>query len=103
MNIKHNEIDNSIEIRDGLNKQYFFLNLILILNVFNSFVWLYDTNGKSLGVIEIIWALAGITSLIILFFLNFKKSSQKNIPTKNIKRLLELTVFWEKKIFVTFK
>jgi uncharacterized membrane protein YuzA (DUF378 family) len=97
MNIKYNETDKSIEIDDSLKKQYFYLNLIMVLNLFNAFARLYDANGKLLGFTEIIWAITGIASLIILFYLNIKKSSLKNIKTKNIKRLIEKTVFGRKR------
>ncbi len=97
MNIKYNEIDKSIEIDDSLKKQYFYLNLLMVLNLFNAFARLYDANGKLLGFTEIIWAITGIASIIILFYLNIKKSSLKNIKTKNIKRLIEKTVFGRKR------
>lgn len=97
MNIKYNEIDKSLEINDGRKKLYFYLNLIMILNLFNAFVRLYDANGKLLGFIEIIWVVTGIASLIILFYLNTKKSSLSKIPIKNIKRLIEKTVFGRKR------
>ena len=97
MNIKYNETDKSIEIDDSLKKQYFYLNLLMVLNLFNAFARLYDANGKLLGFTEIIWAITGIASIIILFYLNIKKSSLKNIKTKNIKRLIEKTVFGRKR------
>lgn len=75
MNIKCNEIDKSIEIKDGLKNHYFILKLLMVLNLLNAILRLYDARDTEFGFQEIIWLLLGIISVVALYFFIAKRSA----------------------------
>tara|TARA_R110002033_G_scaffold20248_1_gene51044 strand:- start:198 stop:599 length:402 start_codon:yes stop_codon:yes gene_type:complete len=97
MKIKYNEIEKSIEIKDELKNHYFWMKIVLILNLISATFQLFDINETGIGFIEIIFLLLGISSLIILYIFIFKKSTSEKIPIEKIERLNEKTIFGKKR------
>ena len=100
MKIKYNEIDKSIEINDGLRNQYFVWKLLMILNLLNAILRLYNVKETGFGSEEIIWLILGIISLVILYFFIVKKSTLEKIPIEKIKQLKEKSIFGKKRFFL---
>jgi len=100
MKINYNELDKSIEIKDGLKSHYFIMKMLMILTILNAILNLYDVNKNELGFMEIIWFILGIISLIILYFFIVKKSTLEKIPIEKIKRLNEKSIFGRKRFSI---
>ncbi|WP_405570835.1 hypothetical protein [Winogradskyella sp. Asnod2-B02-A] len=97
MEIKYNEIEKSLEIKDDLKNHYFLIKIIMILNLISATFQLSDINETEIGFIEITFLLVGISSLIILCIFVFKKSTSEKIPIEKIERLNEKTIFGKKR------
>lgn len=100
MKIKFNENDKTIEINDGLKSSYLFYKLLMILNLINTLLSLYNINRKEIGLKEIIWLILGTIALIVLYVLIVKRSTLEKIPIENIKRLKENSFFDRKRLFL---
>jgi len=100
MKIKYNEIDKSIEIKDGLKYYYFFMKLLMILDLITAILTLYNVKKTGMGFVEIIWLILGIASLIVLYIVIVKKSSLEKIPIGKIKRLKERSIFGRKRFSI---
>lgn len=100
MKINYNEIDKSIEIKDGLKSHFFIMKMLMILTLLNVILNLYDVNKNELGFIEIIWFILGIISLVSLYFFIIKKSTLEKIPIEKIKRLNEKSIFGRKRFSI---
>jgi hypothetical protein len=100
MKINYNELDKSIEIKDGLKSHYFIMKMLMILTILNAILNLYDVKKNELGFMEIIWFILGIISLIILYFFIVKKSTLEKIPIEKIKRLNEKSIFGRKRFSI---
>ena len=96
MRIKYNEIEKSIEIKDSIESHYFILKMIMILNITNAILYLYDLNLSKINFTEIFWFVLGIISLVFLYLFFFKKSTLEKIPVKEIKLLKQKNIFWKK-------
>ena len=93
MNIKFNETENSIEIKDGLKNQYLILKILMILNLGNAIIRLISLKPYEYGVIEYFWIGIGIISVIVLFFFIYKKSTAEKINIAEIQGFKEKTIF----------
>lgn len=100
MKITYNEKENSLEIKDGIKKQYFILKLLMVLNLINALVRLIDVNKSEFGFIEFIWLTLGILSLILLYFFIFKRSTAQKIEIDKIKGLKEKSAFGRKRFYL---
>ncbi|MFV8226130.1 hypothetical protein [Christiangramia aquimixticola] len=96
MKIKYNEAEKIIEIQDKLNGHYFILKFLMILNLTTALYILHDIHKTGLGVIKMIWVFVGTVSLIVLYFLIFKKSTPNKIPIEKIDHLKQRTIFVRK-------
>ena len=96
MRIKYNEIEKSIEIKDSIESHYFILKMIMILNITNAILYLYDFTISKINFTEIFWFVLGIISLVFLYLFFFKKSTLEKIPVKEIKLLKQKNIFWKK-------
>jgi len=97
MKVTYNEAEKSIEIKDELKNQYFILKFLMILNLFNALVRLINMDKYDFGFMEILWAVTVIISLIVFYFLIFKKSNAEKISIEKIKRLKEKSFLGRKR------
>ena len=97
MNIKYNETNKSIEIKDGIKTHYYVLKIVIGLNLFTAFLNLYNTKDTGFGFIKVLWLVIAIAMLGYLYYFLFKKSDLDSIPVAHIKRLKEKTVIGKKR------
>jgi hypothetical protein len=90
MKVEYDTLNKSIQIKDGLKQTYFILKVLMILNLGNALIRL--TGQDTYGVIEYIWIVIGIASLVVLYFFIFKISTAEKIPIDTIKSLKEKSV-----------
>ena len=98
MDINYNQKDKTIDIKDGLKSQYFMIKALMILNLVNALLNVSYISEDGIGLMQIIWLILGIVSIVVLYFYFFKKSSQEKIEIKTIDRLTEKTVFGSKRL-----
>lgn len=98
MDINYNQKDKTIDIKDGLKSQYFMIKALMILNLVNAILNVSYISEDGIGLMQIIWLILGIVSIVVLYFYFFKKSSQEKIEIKTIDRLTEKMVFGSKRL-----
>ena len=103
MDIKFNEADKALEIKDGLRNNVFLIKFLMILNLANSILNLSDIKSSNFGFTKIIWTVLGAISIIILYKFIVKKSSLEKIPIDQIKGLNERIFMGRKKYFLELK
>ncbi|AXO80062.1 hypothetical protein DZC78_06545 [Olleya aquimaris] len=101
MNIKYNENNQTIEIKDGLKTHHMLIKSIMILNLVNAILNVYDVNITKLSFMSTIWIFLALLSIFVLYIFFTKKSSLENIPVKNIEALVQKTSLGSKRY--TFK
>lgn len=92
MKIKYNEIEKSLEIKDGIKNHYFVMKFLMILNLLNAVLRLLNLNKTGIGFQEIIWFTLGIASLIILYLFTFKRTTKEKISIAEISGLKEKSI-----------
>ena len=100
MDINYNQKDKTIDIKDGLKSQYFMIKALMILNLVNAILNVSYISEDGIGLMQIIWLILGIVSIVVLYFYFFKKSSQEKIEIKTIDRLTEKMVFGSKRLSI---
>ncbi|MFD2907630.1 hypothetical protein ACFSX9_02675 [Flavobacterium ardleyense] len=93
MKIKYNEIDKSIEIKDGVKSHYFLMKFLIVLNLLNALLRIINIKKTGIGFQEIIWFALGFASLIILYLFIFKRTTLEKIPISEIKGLNRISIF----------
>ena len=101
MNIKYNENNQTIEIKDGLKTHHMLIKSLMILNLVNAILNVYDVNITKLSFMSTIWIFLALLSVFVLYIFFTKKSSLENIPVKNIEALEQKTSLGSKRY--TFK
>ena len=103
MKITYNGKEKTIAINDGLKTQYFLFKLMLVINLLNSIIYsisvLKNNQPKWLF---LFWIILGIISLILLYKMQKKVSSEK-IPISEISSLTEKEVFGRKRFRLKLK
>jgi Na+/melibiose symporter-like transporter len=102
MNINYNEVDKTIEIKDGLKSHVFLINFLIVLNLLSAILNLSDVKA-SFGFMKIIWLVIGVVSIVILYNSIFKKSTKEKIPADQIKGLDKRVFLGRKKYFIELK
>ena len=103
MKIEFNELEDSIEINDGLKNQYLILKILMLLNLANAIIRIFGKRTTEYGFIEYFWIGLGIISLIVLFKFLFKMSTAQKISIGEITRLEEKTVFGKNRFSLKLK
>ena len=102
MNIKYNESNKSIEIKDGLKNHLFLINFLMVLNLLNAILNLSDAEAP-FGFMKIIWLLLATVSIFILYDSIFKKSGKEKIAIDKIKGLNQRVFLGRTKYFIALK
>jgi hypothetical protein len=87
MNVNYNEIEKSIEIKDGVKNYYFVMKFLMILNSLNAVLRLLNLNETGIGFQDIIWFVLGIASLIVFYLFFFRRTTLEKIPVSEIEGL----------------
>jgi hypothetical protein len=103
MNINYNEVDKTIEIKDGLKSHFFLMKFFMILTLTNSILNLYDMNASNFGFVTVIWLAMGIVSIVFLYHFIFNRSTLEKIPVSQIKGLNERVFSGRKKHFLVLE
>lgn len=103
MNINYNEVDKTIEIKDGLKSHFFLMKFFMILTLTNSILNLYDISASNFGFVTVIWLVLGIVSLVFLYHFVFNRSVSEKIPVDQIKGLSERVFSGRKKYFLVLE
>jgi len=98
MNIKFNENEKSIEIKDGIKTQYLLMKITLIFTLINSILFpVFVLDKKQLEWMGFIWIILGLVSMIMLVYQILKKSTSEKLNISEISSLTEKKVFGRKR------
>ncbi len=97
MKIKFNETERTIEINDGLKNYNFLIKLLMILNLTNAILNLLNMNQNQLTLIDAVWFVLGLLSVVVLYIFIFKRSSVEKIPIEKIIQLEEKSFLGRKR------
>ena len=78
MDIKYNQTENTIELKDGLKTQNWLLNVTMIFNIINSILYpVFVVEKKEMAWLGVIWISIGIVSAHALINQIIKKGTKK--------------------------
>lgn len=92
MKINYQPETRSLEFKDGLKTQYRLILLLLILNIGNAILNLYN-KGWALSGLNLLWTIIGVVAFLGVLFLWLRKDLRHQIPLTDIERLREKTFF----------
>lgn len=99
MKITYNELEKSIEIKDGLKKQHVITRSSFIYILATCILFLIFIMDKNqLGWIGYIWILVGLTSIGMLVYQILTKSATEKLNVSEISHLIEKQLFGKKKL-----
>ena len=103
MKITYNETEKCVEIKDGLKNHILLMKALMILNLANSILNLSDVRMDNFRFINVVWAILGIISILVLYNFIVKKTAAEKLPVDQIKGLNERTFMGRKKYFIELK
>ncbi|MFD2726793.1 hypothetical protein [Hyunsoonleella rubra] len=104
MKIKFNEIEKTIEIKDGLKKQYLLMNVSLIFTLINSVLFpLFVLDEKQMEWMGFIWIILGNFSIVLFTYQILKKTASEKLNISEISSLTEKQVFGRKRFSLKLK
>ena len=104
MKIKFNETEKTIEIKDGLKKQYLLMNISLIFTLVNSVLFpLFVLDEKQMEWMGFIWIILGIFSIVLFIYQILKKTTSEKLNISEISSLNEKQVFGRKRFSLKLK
>lgn len=103
MKITYNEAEKCVEIKDGLKKHFLLMKALMILNLANSILNLSDVRMDNFRFINLVWAILGAISILVLYNFIIKKTATEKLPIDQIKGLNERSFMGRKKYFIELK
>ena len=104
MKIEFNDIEKSIEIKDGLKTQYLMIKIILIITLLNSILFsVFVLDKKEPEWLRFTWVILGLACLIMLIYQIMKKSTSEKLILSEINSLTEKKVFGRKRFSLKLK
>lgn len=103
MKITYNETEKCVEIKDGLKNHFLLMKVLMILNLANSILNLSDVYFNNFKFINLVWAILGTISILVLYKFIVKKTSAEKVPVDQIKGLDERIFMGRKKYFLELK
>lgn len=104
MEITFNEKESSIEIKDGLKRQYLLLKITLIFTIINSILFpVYVLEKIQVEWMGFIWIILGVASLLVLIYTTLRKSTSEKLKLSQITSLVEKQVFGRKRFSLQLK
>ena len=103
MKITYNEAERCVEIKDGLKNHFLLMKALMILNLANSILNLSDVRMDNFRFINVVWAILGIISILVLYKFIVKKTAAVKLPIDQIKGLNERIFMGRKKYFLQLK
>ena len=103
MKITYNEAEKCVEIKDGLKNHFLLMKALMILNLANSILNLSDVRMDHFRFINLVWAILGAISILVLYNFIIKKTAAEKLPIDQIKGLNERSFMGRKKYFIELK
>ncbi|MFO8147766.1 MAG: hypothetical protein R6U03_10295 [Gillisia sp.] len=104
MKITFNEKEKSIEIKDGLKRQYQLLKIPLIFTIMNAVLFpVFVLEKIQFEWTSFIWIIVGLASLVILIYTFLKKSTSEKLKLSEITSLTEKNIFGRKRFCLQLK
>lgn len=103
MKITYNETEKCVEIKDGLKNHFLLMKVLMILNLANSILNLSDVNINNFRFINLVWAILGTISILVLYKFIVKKTSAEKVAIDQINGLKERIFMGRKKYFLELK
>lgn len=104
MKIKFNETEKTIEIKDGLKKQYLLMNISLVFTLVNSVLFpIFVLTKKQMEWMGFIWIIIGIFSILLFTYQTLKKTASEKLKLSEIRSLSEKQVFGRKRFSLKLK
>lgn len=104
MKITFNENEKSIEIKDGLKKQFLLLKISLVFTLANSVLFpVFVLNKKQFEWMGFIWILLGVFIIVLITYQLFKKTASENLKLSDITSLNEKQFFGRKMLRLKLK
>ncbi|WP_418604065.1 hypothetical protein [Hwangdonia sp.] len=104
MKINFNETEESIEIKDGLKKQYLLMNISLLFTLVNSVLFpLFVLDTKQMEWMGFIWIILGVFSIVLFTYQILKKTASEKLKLSEISSLIEKQVFGRKWLSLKLK
>ncbi|MGM1057048.1 MAG: hypothetical protein ACQEWG_14260 [Bacteroidota bacterium] len=104
MKITFNEKEKSIEIKDGLKRQYQLLKIPLIFTIMNAVLFpVFVLEKIQFEWMGFIWIIVGLASLVLLIYTFLKKSTSEKLKLSEITSLTEKNIFGRKRFCLQLK
>lgn len=103
MNLKYNEVDKTIEVKDGLKTHLFLMKFLMIVTLTNSMLNLSDVVTSTFGYVTIIWLILGVVAGGFLYHFIFKRTGLEKIPADQIQGFNERVSSGRKKYSLSLK
>ena len=103
MKITYNETEKCVEIKDGLKNHFLLMKVLMILNLANSVLNLSDVNSNNFRFINLVWAILGTISILVLYKFIVNKTSAEKVAIDQINGLKERIFMGRKKYFLELK
>lgn len=104
MKITFNENEKSIEIKDGLKKQFLLLKISLVFTLANSVLFpVFVLNKKQFEWMGFIWILLGFFIIVLITYQLLKKTASEKLKLSDISMLNETQFFGRKMLRLKLK
>ncbi|MBL7472045.1 hypothetical protein [Robertkochia sediminum] len=99
MNIKYNESDNTIEIKDRLKSVYWYQRISAIFIIIAAMSLSSSVWGKDLALWTVfIWGFCVLGGIAVMLYLSFKKTSAERLKLSEISALCEDQFFGRRRL-----
>lgn len=103
MNVKYTPENNAFEIKDGLRTTYVVLMALCLINILNGVIYFIGNPVPAFEFLHYMWILIALTSLVLLWFFIFRKSTLSQVPNDQILKVVEKKVLGKKKLRLQLK
>lgn len=89
MNVKYNSENKVFEVKDGLRTTYVVLMALCLINILNGVIYFIGNPVPAFEFLHYMWILIALTSLVLLWFFIFRKSTLSKVPYNQIQSVVE--------------
>ena len=103
MKITYNKTTQAIEIKDGIKNRYLLYKFLIIINLLNAVLNLFNGIKHEFGTINFLWVILGIIFTYLFYIYFIKKVTAESIPIEEIDALKAKSVFGIKTYYIKLK
>lgn len=103
MKITYHKPDNIIQIKDSIKLQHGLIWFIVVINLFNTVLNLYEKRSEPFDSIHFIWISIGLVSAGLVVHLLLRKSVKEKIAPDEILQIKEKSWLGRKRIILKLK